>query len=131
MKFRDLFELATKATRYESFLLDEQEMKKSSKGTYYKDPNYEVHVIELDFDIGEVGMAEVVCKRPVVCSALSKLVNNNAAIKKQVFEADKNYIFDITKADQIFYTLLAKKVIKLNEGHRILKVEQPGCQLKA
>ena len=46
MEFRDLFELATRAAQYESVLLDEQEMRNSSKGTYYKDPNYEIHVAD-------------------------------------------------------------------------------------
>ena len=34
MEFRDLYELATMAAWYEKILLDEQEMKNSSKGTY-------------------------------------------------------------------------------------------------
>ena len=38
----------------------------------------------------------------MVCSALSKLVNNNTAVNKQAFEAGKNYTFDRIKADQIF-----------------------------
>ena len=42
MEFRDLYELATMAARYEKILLDEQEMKNSSRGTYYKDPNLEI-----------------------------------------------------------------------------------------
>ena len=80
-------------------MLDEQDIKNSSKGTYYKDSNYEVHVTDIDFDFGEVDMVELVYKRPIICSALSKPVNNNLAIKKQVFEAGKNYTFDITMAD--------------------------------
>ena len=70
MEFRDLYELATMAARYERILLDEQEMKNSSKGTYYKDPNLEVLVTEYDTDLDEVDMAELTCKRPVVCKAL-------------------------------------------------------------
>ena len=56
MEFRDLYELATMAARYEKILLDEQEMKNSSKGTYYKDPNLEVLVTEYDMELGEVNM---------------------------------------------------------------------------
>ena len=98
-------------------------MRNSSKGTYYKDPNYEIYVAECDFELEEVDMAEVVSKQPIVYSALSKPVNNNSTIKKQTFEAGKNYIFDITKADQIFDALLAEKTIRLNESHRIPKAD--------
>ena len=82
MEFKDLFELATREAWYESVLLDEQDMKNSSKGSYYKDRNYEVYVTDLDFDFGKVDIAEVACKWPIICSALSKPVNNKLAIKK-------------------------------------------------
>ena len=36
MEFKDLYELATILARYEKILLDEQEMKNSSRGTYYR-----------------------------------------------------------------------------------------------
>ena len=90
MEFRDLFELATRATRYESVLLDEQEMRNSSKGTYCKDSNYAIHVAECEFKLGEVDMAKVISKWPIICSTLSKPVNNNSVVKKQVLEAEKN-----------------------------------------
>ena len=61
MEFRDLIELATRVAQYKSTLLDEQEIRTLSKGTYHKDPNYEVHVIELDFDVGKVNMTDVIC----------------------------------------------------------------------
>ena len=48
--------------------LDEQEMKNSSKGTYYKDPNLEVLVAEYDMDLGEVDMAELTCKNDMWCA---------------------------------------------------------------
>ena len=62
IEFRDLYELATMVAQYKKILLDEQEMKNSSKGTYYKDPNLEVLVAEYDMDLGEVDMAELTCK---------------------------------------------------------------------
>ena len=102
MEFRDLYKLATMATRYKKILLDEQEMKYSSKGTYYKDPNLEVLVTEYDMDLGEVDMAELTCKQPVVCKALQRPtegVNGTLALKKQAFEAGKVYIFDLNLAD--------------------------------
>ena len=60
-------------------------MKNSSKGTYYKDPNLEVLVAEYDTDLDEVDMAELTCKRPVVCKALQKPTegsNSITAVKK-------------------------------------------------
>ena len=80
MEFRDLYKLATMAARYEKILLDEQEMKNLSKGTYYKDPNLEVLIIENDIDLREVDMAELTCKRPVVCKALQRATEGNIAL---------------------------------------------------
>ena len=111
-KFRDLYELATMAVRYEKILFDEQEMKNSSKRTYYKDPNLKVLVTEYDTDFGEVDMAQLTCKRPVVCKALHRATegtNGSSIVKKQAFEARKAYTFDLTLADQNFVALYAKK----------------------
>ena len=86
MEFRDLYELVTMAARYEKILLDEQEMKDFSKDTYYKDPNLEDLVTEYDMDLGEVDMAELICKRLVLCHALHRATegsNDNPTVKKQ------------------------------------------------
>ncbi|KAE9448198.1 hypothetical protein C3L33_19904, partial [Rhododendron williamsianum] len=45
-EFRDLFELSSKASHYERLLAEEQDRKTASKGTYYRDPNYEVAAVE-------------------------------------------------------------------------------------
>ena len=95
MEFRDLYELATMAARYEKILLDEHEMKSCSKGTCYKDPNLEVLVTEYDMDLGEVDMAELMCKRLVVCKALQRPTeasNGTSAVKKQAFEDRKSVV---------------------------------------
>ena len=115
MEFRDLYELATMAARYEKILLDEKEMKNSSKGPYYKDPNLEVLVAEYDTDLGEVDMAELTCKRPVVCKALQRPTegtNGTSTIRKQAFEARKVYTFDLSLANQI-----DRKSTRLNSSH--------------
>ena len=112
-EFRDLYELTTMATRYEKILLDEQEMKKSSKGTYFKDPNLEVLATEYDMDLVEVDMAELTCKWPVVYEALQRPtegINSSSAVKKQSFEAGKVYTFDLSLADQIFDALHFRKI---------------------
>ena len=89
MEFRDLYELATIGARYEKILLDEQEMKNSSKGTCYKDPNLEVLITEYNINLGEVVMAELICKWPVVCKSLQKATdgsNGTQSIKKQALD---------------------------------------------
>ena len=101
-------------------------MKNSSKGTYYKDPNLEVLVTEYDMDLGEVDMAELTCKQPVVCKALQRPtegINGTSAVKKQAFEAGKVYTFDLNLADQIFDALYTEKLIRLDNGHKMPKAE--------
>lgn len=39
-RYRDLFELFAKATRYEKILKEEQDRGTASTGTYYRDPNF-------------------------------------------------------------------------------------------
>ena len=125
MEFRDLYELATMAARYERVILDKQEMENSSKGNYYKGPNLEVLIADYDVDISEIDMAELICHNPMVYKVLYKAIDGNSpsTIKKQNFKARKNYTFDISMADQIFDTLLAKKLIQLNSGHKMPKAE--------
>ena len=81
MEFRDLYKLPTMAPRYEKILLDEQEMKNSTRGTYYKDPNLRVLVIEYDMDFGEVDMAELICKQLVGCKALYRATEGTKALR--------------------------------------------------
>lgn len=47
LAFADLFELSTSASRYERLLKEEQERRKSSMGTYYRDPNYEIGMVDI------------------------------------------------------------------------------------
>ena len=101
-------------------------MKNSSRGTNYKDPNLEVLVAEYDTDLGEVDMAELTCKRPVVCKALQRPTEGNngtSVIKKQAFEVEKVYTFDLSLADQIFDALHAEKLIRLDNGHKMPEAE--------
>ena len=133
MEFGDLFELATRATRYEDILNEEYQRKNSSKGTYYKDPNMEVNLVEAeDCDEGdttEIGLAEVVATRPYICRALVKPLGTQKTpqlakdAKQKVNGQERSFSFDITKADQIFDLLLADKVIKLPDGHKIPHAE--------
>ena len=101
-------------------------MKNSSKGTYYKDPNLKVLVTEYDMVLGEVDMAKLIYKWPVVCKVLysaTEGANGTLTIKKQAFEARKAYTFDLTLVDQIFYALYTKKLIQLDNGHKMTKAE--------
>ncbi|KAF3431907.1 hypothetical protein FNV43_RR26643 [Rhamnella rubrinervis] len=134
MEFGDLFELATRATRYEDILNEEYQRKNSSKGTYYKDSNLDIHLVDsedqAEDSVVEVGLAEVVATRPYTCRALVKPLGTQKTFqlaketKSRMDGHERIFSFDITKADQIFDLLLADKVIKLPDGHRIPSVEE-------
>ncbi|CAL8174966.1 unnamed protein product [Prunus armeniaca] len=52
MLFKDLAELADKASEYEELLTEEQQKRNSSKGTYYKTPSSSVHLVEVELKEG-------------------------------------------------------------------------------
>ena len=95
MEFRNLYELAIMTVRYEKILLDEQEMKNSSKGTYYKDPNLKVLITEYNIDLEEVDMAKLIYKWPMVCKALHRAMRALKALqllrrKPSIYYTSKN-----------------------------------------
>ncbi|XP_059638807.1 uncharacterized protein LOC132281087 [Cornus florida] len=127
VEFQDLFNLANMDSRYEKILKEEKERKNSFKGTWYKDPNYEVFSAEVGDEL-DVDVAEVNIKKPYVCEALVKpkpTTGGNAsststsAARKGPADTGKNYSFDLSKTDQIFDHLMADKMIFLPKGHRI------------
>ena len=92
---------------------EEQEKKNSSKGTYYRDPNYEIHSADYDMST-EVDVAEIISKRPYMCKSLPKPTEAQlSAVKTQPYEAGKQYSFDIAMADQIFDYMIADRQIRL------------------
>ena len=133
-RVREIGHEATRATRYEDILNEEYQRKNSSKGTYYKDQNMEVNLVEAeDCDEGdttEIGLAEVVATGPYICRALVKPLGTQKTpqlakdAKQKVNGKERSFSFDITKADQIFDLLLADKVIKLPNGHKIPHAEE-------
>ncbi|XP_050233341.1 uncharacterized protein LOC126681829 [Mercurialis annua] len=117
-RFRDLFELTNRVTSYERLLQEKEQRRVSSKGTYYRD-QLDVAVItdsEDDSSDDEVCMAEFLGKKPAECAALRKpgYVKNN-----KVSVIQKDYSFDLKKADDIFDALLKDGQISLSEGHVI------------
>ncbi|XP_059663443.1 uncharacterized protein LOC132309107 [Cornus florida] len=126
VEFRDLFDLASRVAKYEGLLHEEKDRKASSKGTYYRDPNYEVFAANLDSDV-KVHMAELNIKKPYICEALVKLKSvattsaQAASIsnKKGILDSTKGYSFDITKAEQIFDLLMADKQLILTPAHKL------------
>ncbi|XP_059630882.1 uncharacterized protein LOC132273822 [Cornus florida] len=142
MQFQDLFQLASSAARYEKVLKEEQDRRNASRGTYYRDPNYEIHMTEAsnnyvkdptyeihltEAEIGlEIDAAEINIKKPYSCSTLTKPAETVSSVqppsstaKRTLTEADKQYAFDITKADEIFDLMLADKIIGLSKGQKI------------
>ncbi|XP_059639172.1 uncharacterized protein LOC132281486 [Cornus florida] len=127
----DLFQLADRVTKYEKILREENERKNSSQGTYYKDPNYEIHMVDTVYDDLEVDAVEIISKKPYVCKALAKPLEtvsgvqpSSSSAKRNIFEAGKQYAFDISKAEQIFDHLLSDKIIKVTGVHKIPSADE-------
>ena len=69
-------------------------------------------------------MVELVAKRPHVCNALGRALEDQAQASSSADKGAgdskiKKYDFDILKADQIFVHLLVDGVIKPGFGHKI------------
>ncbi|XP_059650780.1 uncharacterized protein LOC132296613 [Cornus florida] len=99
------FELRkNKVAKYEELLREEQDRKNSSKGTYYRDPNYEVYTTETEGDF-EVNVAELNIKKAYTCEALTKLKSTTANLqaasgsKWKGADSSRSYFFDISKAE--------------------------------
>ncbi|CAL2277255.1 unnamed protein product [Prunus armeniaca] len=81
--FGDLAELANKASKYEEMLMEEQQKRNSSKGTYYKTPSSSVHLVEVEsgedtegLEEREIAVAEMAkLKHSISCKALTKPPN--------------------------------------------------------
>ena len=71
-KFRDLFELDMRATRYEAIIKEEHDHKVASKGTYHRDPNYTVATSDTSFS-PEIVVAQIINLKPNVCKAFVKM----------------------------------------------------------
>ncbi|XP_059663630.1 uncharacterized protein LOC132309330 [Cornus florida] len=114
VQFHDLFDLASRVAKYEELLHEEQDQKSSSKGTYYRDPNYEVYTTEVDGEF-EVNVAELNIKKAYTCVALAKPKSATANLqttsssKRKGADPSRSYFFDISKADQIFDLLMTDK----------------------
>ncbi|XP_058217449.1 uncharacterized protein LOC131328528 [Rhododendron vialii] len=122
-KFRDVFELSAKASRYEKLLVEEKDKKAASKGTYYQDPNYDVVAVETEASV-DVDVAEIVNRKPYVCKAFVKMEPTKQPIQETSNRPTKAYTFDISKAEAIFDQLLANKLLKLPFGHKISTLDE-------
>ncbi|XP_050233432.1 uncharacterized protein LOC126681919 [Mercurialis annua] len=122
-RFRDLFELTNRVTGYERLLQEKEQRRGSSKGTYYRD-QLDVAVVtdsEDDSSDDEICMAEFLGKKPTECAALRK---PGYVKKNKMAVIQKEYSFDLTKADDIFDALLKDGKISLSEGHVVLSSEE-------
>ncbi|XP_059654787.1 uncharacterized protein LOC132301561 [Cornus florida] len=104
VQFHDLFDLAGKVAKYEELLREEQDRKNSSKGTYYRDPKYEVYTTETEGEF-EVNVAELNIKKAYTCEALTKPKSATANLqavsgsKWKGADSSRSYSFDISKAE--------------------------------
>lgn len=57
------FKLAVRPTCYEQLFTEDQDRRNASKGTYYRDPNYQVATVEAEDDqeVGRHCQLEAVC----------------------------------------------------------------------
>lgn len=69
MEFKDLFEICSRAMRYEWILRKKNNRHTSSTGTYYVDPNY------------EIDLTKIISKKPYVCLAIQRKPRGNNVIK--------------------------------------------------
>lgn len=53
MNFHDLFKLMSATTWYKKILWEEYQRNNSSQGTYYKDPNTKIHLVDTDDHISD------------------------------------------------------------------------------
>ncbi|KAF3456045.1 hypothetical protein FNV43_RR00688 [Rhamnella rubrinervis] len=97
MEFEDLFELATRATRYEDILNEEYQL---------------------------VATWQYTCRALVKPLGTQKTFQLAKETKSRVEGPERIFSFDITKVDQIFDLLLADKVIKLPDDHKILSTDE-------
>ncbi|XP_020421340.1 uncharacterized protein LOC109949659 [Prunus persica] len=134
--FGDLAELAYKTSKYEEFLREEQQMRNSSKGAYYKMPSSSVHLAEVKTEKGtesleerEVAVAEMAkLTYHISCKALTKPPKDQKPppftrgfVPNKPAE-NKVYSFDLTKVDTLFDGMLFQKAIET--PHRLPKLEE-------
>ncbi|KAL2526564.1 putative retroelement [Abeliophyllum distichum] len=91
--------------RYERLLREDELIKNSSKGTYYRDPNFDIHAIDTSQDQAEVEvyLAELVKGDTYACPMLAKsevLIKNEPT--KEENKKGRIFSFDVIKADVIF-----------------------------
>ncbi|KAI8550834.1 hypothetical protein RHMOL_Rhmol06G0138500 [Rhododendron molle] len=115
--------MSAKASHYERLLVEEQDRKTASKGTYYCDPNFEVVAVEAKAD-PDVAVAEIINKKPYVCKAFVKMEPTKQPIQNTPNRPTRAYTFDIGRAEAIFDQLLTDKLLKLPFGHKIPTVEE-------
>ncbi|CAA3006187.1 Hypothetical predicted protein [Olea europaea subsp. europaea] len=124
--FPDLFQLSANVIRYERLIREEEQMKNSSKGIYYRDPNFDVHAINDEYyDQVEMCLAELIKGDTYTCPIMAKPrpSDKDEPIKDENKKA-RTFSFDITKADLIFDKLYKDKQIKLSDKHKLPSPEQ-------
>lgn len=125
-EFPDLFQLSNNVIRYERLIRKEEQMKNSSKWTYYKDLNFDVHAVDGEYyDQAEICLAELVKGDAYDCPVMTKF---RASDKDEPIKIENKkariFSFDVTKADLIFDKMYKDKQIKLSNKHKLPDPEQ-------
>ncbi|XP_070667958.1 uncharacterized protein [Malus domestica] len=123
--FRDMYELAQHVEQYDYLLREEKISKAPSRGMIYKNPT--ISYASAEGKCVSVDATEIVIDKPYVCKALTQIDSKEVKTRlasEETMKTSKVYTFDITKADAIFDQLLLAKIIKLQPGHTIPKVDE-------
>ena len=90
MEFKDFYELAANVTKYEEFLREESQRRKTSMGTYCQEVNS-----------AEIVAADLLSTSSFICPLLEKKTLNLWK-KSQTSNTQVQYAFDATKTKEIF-----------------------------
>ena len=99
MEFKDFYDLAAKATKYEELLKGESQQRKTSMGTYCQEINYE-----------EITVADLPSTCFFICPLLVKKASDLWK-KSHTSNTQIQYTFDVPKTKKIFDFLLKEKFI--------------------
>ena len=111
MEFHYFYELTAKVSEYKEFLREENQRKKASMGTYFQ-----------EMSNNKVATTDLTNTRSCVCLLLEKKTLK-AWQKSQTSNPQMQYIFEVSKIEQIFDFLLKEKFLKLPTGHKIPTTE--------
>ncbi|KAL2526956.1 putative retroelement [Abeliophyllum distichum] len=100
-------------------------MKNSNRRTYYRDRNFDVHIVDEYYDQTKVCLAELIKGDAYACPLV---INSGISVKNEPMRDENKkarvFSFDVAKADIIFDRLYKDKQIKLSDKHKLPNPKQ-------